>query len=164
MKLSALHKIILNAVTLVVAVIVVVILALVITKGGKMMQEQTGVSYKTYLLLVVIAEIFWIVGAVMILSAMGINVMQNLAQLKLWKFYQVISKFDATTIRLVGIVGWIGFVMNRSISFLSPGYLLIFGGRKLPSYLFYLAWTEVGLEIFMTMLIFVTLKFGKSSK
>lgn len=96
----------------------------------------------------------------MILSAMGINVMQHLVKLEIWKFYQIISKFDISTIQIIGVIGWIGFVINRSISFLSPGYLLIYGGRKLPKYFFYSAWTEVTLEIVTSVLIFITLKFG----
>lgn len=159
MELSELHKIMLNAVTFVAWILGIVISVVAVAKGKKM-KEEMGVSYKTYLSLVAITEVFYTIGAVMILSAMGINVMQHLAKLEFWKFYQIISKFDMSTIKIIGIVGWVGFAINRGISFISPGYLLVVGGKKLPKYFFYSAWTEVTLETTMTALIFITLKTG----
>ena len=124
------------------------------------MKEEMGISIKTYMVCVFVTEIIYAIGALMILSAMGVNVMQHLAAMEWEKVYSLLSKIDMSTIRIVGIIGWIGFVMNRSISFLSPGYLLVCGGRKLPKYFFYSAWTEVGLEIVTTGLIFATLRIG----
>ena len=159
MELSVVHKIVLNGVTFVAWILGIVISVVAVAKGRKM-QDEMGVSFKTYLVLVGVTEVFYTIGAVMILSAMGLNVMQHLANLEFWKFYQIVSKFDLMTIRIVGIVGWIGFVINRTISFLSPGYLLIKGGKKLTRYFRYSAWTEVGLELVTTALVFTTLKFG----
>ena len=159
MELSEISKILLNLATTVAWFLGVLITVVAVYKGRKM-KDQMGVSFQTYLVLAAITEPLYAVGAIMILSAMGINVIQHLANLEFWKFYQIISKFDLATIQMIGFIGWIGFVINRSVSFLSPGYLLIRGGRKLPKYFFYSALTEVSLEIFTTVLVFITLKFG----
>jgi hypothetical protein len=152
------HKIVLNGITTIAWIVGIAISVMAVAKGRKM--KDIGVSYKTYLSLVATTEVFYTVGAVMILSAMGVNVLQHLARLDLWKFYQVISNIDMTTIKIIGVVGWVGFVVNRGISFMSPGYLLVKGGKKLPKYFWYSAWAEVILEVITTILIFVTLKFG----
>ena len=159
MELSEVNKIFLNIATTIAWLLGIFIIAVIVVKGRKM-KEEMGVSFKTYLSLVAITEVFYTIGAIMILSAMGINVMHHLARLEFWKFYQITSRFDISTIQIIGVIGWIGFVINRSISFLSPGYLLIYGGRKLPKYFFYSAWTEVTLEVITSVLIFITLKFG----
>lgn len=159
MQLSEINKIVLNIFTTVAWLLGIVISVVAVALGRKM-KERMGVSFKTYLSIVAITEIFYIIGAVMILSAMGVNVMQHLARLEFWKFYQIMSKFDVATIQIIGMIGWVGFVINRTVSFLSPGYLLIYGGRRLPKYFFYSAWTEVTLEVLTSLLIFVTLRFG----
>lgn len=159
MQLSEINKIVLNIFTTVAWLLGIVISVVAVALGRKM-KERMGVSFKTYLSIVAITEIFYIIGAIMILSAMGVNVMQHLARLEFWRFYQIVSKFDMTTIQIIGVIGWIGFVINRTVSFLSPGYLLIYGGRRLPKYFFYSAWTEVTLEVMTSLLIFVTLRFG----
>ena len=159
MQLSEIQKIILNFIT-VISWALGILISIVAASKGRKMKEQMGVSFKTYLLLVSITEVLYTIGAAMILSAMGINVMKHLARLEFWRFYQIMRGFDLTTIKIIGIVGWIGFIINRSISFLSPGYLLLYGGRKLPKYFYYSAWTEIGLESFMTVLIFVSLIAG----
>jgi len=159
MELSEVNKIFLNIATTIVWLLGIVIIAVIVVKGKKM-KEEMGVSFKTYLSLVAITEVFYTIGAIMILSAMGINVMQHLSRLEFLKFYQITSRFDISTIQIIGVIGWIGFVINRLISFLSPGYLLIYGGKKLPKYFFYSAWTEVTLEVITSVLIFITLKFG----
>jgi hypothetical protein len=153
------QKIALNIITLMAWVLGILISLVAVVKGRKM-KEELGVSFKTYLTLVGITEIIYIVGAAMILSAMGVNVLQHLAKLEIWQFYQIMSRFDWTTVKIIGIIGWIGFAINRSISFVSPGYLLIAGGRKLPRYFFYSAWTEIGLETVLTTLIFFSLSTG----
>jgi hypothetical protein len=159
MELSEVNKILLNIATIIAWLFGIFISVVAVAKGKKL-REEAGVSFKTYLSLVAVTEVLYTIGAIMILSAMGINVIQHLARLEIWKFYQIMSKFDMSTIQLIGVVGWIGFVINRSISFLSPGYLLIYGGKKLPKYFFYSAWTEVTLEVITSILIFITLKFG----
>jgi hypothetical protein len=159
MQLSEIQKIILNFITVISWALGILISIVAATKGRKM-REKLGVSFKTYILLVSITEVLYTIGAAMILSAMGINVLKHLARLEFWKFYQIMSKFDLTTIKIIGTLGWIGFVINRSISFLSPGYLLLYGGRMLPKYFYYSALTEVGLETFMTVLIFISLIAG----
>jgi len=159
MELSEVNKIFLNIGTTIAWLLGICIIAVMVVKGKKM-KEEMGVSFKTYLSLVAITEVFYTIGAIMISSAMGINVMQHLARLEFWKFYEITSRFDISTIQIIGVIGWIGFVINRSISFLSPGYLLIYGGRKLPKYFFYSAWAEVTLEVITSVLIFITLKFG----
>jgi len=159
MELSEANKIFLNIGTTI-AWLLGIFISVVAVARGKKLKEESGVSFKTYLALVAITEVLYTIGAIMILSAMGINVMQHLAKLEIWKFYHIMSKFDISTIQVIGVIGWIGFVINRSISFLSPGYLLIYGGRKLPRYFFYSAWTEITLEVITSILIFITLKFG----
>ena len=157
MNFSELHKLVFNGITIVAWALGIIISVIAVSKR-KEMKEESGVSLGTYMSLVVVTEIIYTIGAVMILSAMGINVMQHLAKLELWKFYQIVSHIDMSTIEIIGIVGWVGFVINRSISYVSPAYLLIRGGRKLPKYFFYSAWTEVALETMLTILIFISLK------
>lgn len=154
-----LQKIALNIITLMAWGLGILISLVAVVKGNKL-KEDLGVSFKTYLTLVGITEIIYIVGAAMILSAMGVNVLQHLAKLEIWKFYQIMSRFDWNTVKIIGIIGWIGFAINRSISFVSPGYLLIAGGKRLPRYFFYSAWTEIGLETALTALIFSSLITG----
>jgi len=150
------QKIALNLITVVAWALGVLISLVAVVKGRKM-KEELGVSFKTYMLLVGLTEILYTIGAAMILSAMGINVMRHLANLEIWKFYQLISRIDWSTVKIIGIIGWIGFVVNRTISFVSPGYLLIAGGKRLPRYFYYSAWTEIWLETVMTCLIFLSL-------
>lgn len=158
-RLVEILKIILTLITVVALALGIVISMLAVAKGRKM-KDELGVSFKTYTALVGITEVVYIIGAAMILSAMGINTFQHLAKLEIWKFYQLTSRFDWPTVKIIGIIGWIGFVINRSISFVSPGYLLISGGRRLPRYFYYSAWIEVGLETFLTALIFMSLITG----
>lgn len=159
MKLSEIQKIILIFIT-VIAWSIGIFISISAAKKGRQMKEDMGVSFKTYILLIGITEILYTVGAVMILSAMSFSVLQYLARLEFWKFYGIISKFDIATTKIIGVIGWIGFAINRSISFLCPGYLLLSGGRKLPKYFYYSAWMEIGLETLLTLLIFVSLITG----
>jgi len=156
MNFSEFHKVVFNGITII-AWAMGIIISLVAVSKRKEMKEGSGISCGTYLSLVVVTEIIYTIGAAMILSAMGINVMQHLAKLEFWKFYQIVSHIDMSTIEIIGIIGWVGFVINRSISYVSPAYLLIRGGRKLPKYFFYSAWTEVTMETMLTILIFVSL-------
>ena len=152
MQLSDLQKVLLNVITALVWIVGIFIILMAAAKGRKM-KDEMGVSFKTYLFLVGITEVVYTIGAAMILSAMGINVIRHLAKLEFWKFSQIINNFDVSTVRLIGAVGWLGFAINRTISFLSPSYLLICGGKRLSKYFFYSAWTEIALESFMTALI-----------
>jgi hypothetical protein len=156
MEFTDIHKLVLNAITVIAWAMGIVISVVAAIKGNKM-KEDMGVSAKIYFMLVGITEIFYTIGAAMILSAMGINVFQHLAKLEIWKFYQVVSSLDVSTIRIIGIVGWIGFLINRSMSFVTPAYLLVAGGKKLHRYFFWSAWTEISLETMMTVLLFTTL-------
>jgi hypothetical protein len=150
------QKIILNLITFSAWALGILISVVAVVKSQKM-KDELGVSFKTYMVLVGITEVIYVIGAAMILSAMGINTMQHLAKLEIWKFYQIMSRFDWSTVKIIGIIGWIGFVINRFISFVSPGYLLLSGGKRLPRYFYYSAWTEVGLEALLTALIFISL-------
>ena len=152
-------KIAINATTVVAWVLGVVISVVAVAKGTKMKSEM-GVSLRTYLSLVAVTEVFYIIGALMILAAMGMNVAQHLARLEFRAVYEIVNQFDVTTIKIVGIVGWVGFVINRGVSFLSPGYLILAGGKRLHPYFQASAWTEIGLEIITTVLVFVSLKVG----
>lgn len=145
--------------TTVVAWTLGIIISVVAVAKGRVMKEEMGVSIRVYLSLVAATEILYTVGAIMVLSAMGVNVMQHLAKLDFWKFYEIVGQFDVTTIELIGTVGWLGFLLNRSVSFLSPTYLLVAGGKKLHSYFRISAWTEILLEIATTILIFLSLWF-----
>ncbi|MCL5423360.1 MAG: hypothetical protein M1461_12970 [Nitrospirae bacterium] len=159
MQLSDIQKLILNFVTIAAWLLGILISLFAVTKGRKM-KAELGVSFTTYMTLVGITEVLYTVGAAMILSAMGVNILRHLANLDIWRFFKIMSRFDWSTVRIIGVVGWIGFVINRSISFVSPGYLLLAGRKKLPRYFYYSAWTEIGLETLMTILIFVSLIAG----
>lgn len=159
MQLSEIHKILLNVATVIAWGLGISISLFAVAKLRKM-KEELGVSFRTYLILVGTTEIFYIIGAAMILSAMGINVMRHLVNLEFWKFCEIMNKFDWSKIKIIGIIGWIGFTINRLVSFLSPGYLLLYGGKRLPKYFYYSACTEIGLETFLTLLIFVSLITG----
>ena len=152
-------KLALNLITMVAWALGILISLFVVAKGRKM-KNELGVSFKTYMILVGITELVYIIGAAMILSAMGINTLQHLANLNFWKFYELMGRFDWPTVKIIGALGWIGFVINRFISFISPGYLLIAGGKRLPRYFYYSAWTEVGIETVLTALIFISLVEG----
>lgn len=156
MELSEIQKLLVNAATVVAWAIGIGITVVAVAKGNRM-RDEMGVSYKVYLSLAAVTEVVYVIGAVMILSAMGVNALTHLANLELWEFAKVVYKLDVTTMRVVGIVGWAGFILNRGISFLSPAYLLIAGGKKLPRYFWYSAWTEVTVEVAMTIFIFVSL-------
>jgi len=159
MQLSETEKLILNAITIIAWALGILLIITVITKGRKF-REEIGISLKTYLTLVMITEVFYTIGAAMILSTMGVNIMRHLVNLAFWKFSRVVSKFDLSTVQVIGTIGWVGFVVNRSISFVSPSYLIIAGGKRLPRYFYYSAWTEVGLEALITVLIFISLIAG----
>jgi len=156
MELSDIQKLVLNSVTII-AWMMGIAISIVAAIKGKRMKKEMGVSVKMYFMLVGITEILYTIGAAMILSAMGINTFRHLANLEIWKFYQIISSLDVSTIQIIGIVGWVGFLLNRSVSFLTPTYLLVSGGKKLHRYFFWSAWTEISLETMMTILLFLTL-------
>ncbi len=158
-KMDEWQKISLNIVTIVAWAIGIGLTLYVITRRKKM-QEQMGISAKTYLSLVVGVEILYTTGVILILTAMGINVMQHLVRLEFQRAYTVLSQFDHSTIRLVGVMGWVGFFINMGVSFVTPVYLLIAGGDKLHPRIRFLARTEIWLEIVTAVLIFITLKFG----
>jgi hypothetical protein len=159
MQLSDLQKVLLNVTTVLVWIVGVIIILMAAAKGRKM-KDEMGVSFKTYLFLVGITEVVYTIGAIMILSAMGINVIGHLVKLEFWKFSQIVGKFDMSTVRIISTVGWFGFAINRTISFLSPAYLLFYGGKRLSKYFYYSAWTEIALESFMTALIAVSMIAG----
>lgn len=152
-------KIAVNAATVVAWALGIAISVVAVAKGSRM-KDEMGVSLKTYLSLVAITEVFYTVGALMILTAMGVNVAQHLANLEFQRVYDILSHFDVTTIKLIGVLGWVGFVINRGVSFLSPGYLILAGGKKLHPYFRASAWTEIGLELVTTVLVFVSLWWG----
>ena len=159
MSVNEWMSVLVNAVT-VVAWMTGIGITLAAVAKGRNMRDEMGVSIKVYLTLAVVTEVLYTLGALMILAAMGINVTQHLARLEFQSAYDIVSRFDVTTIELVGIVGWVGFVINRGVSYLSPGYLLIAGKDKLHRYFRVSAWTEISLETLITLLLFVTLKLG----
>lgn len=152
-------KIGVNAATVVAWILGIAITVVAVAKGSKM-RDQMGVSLKIYLTLAGVTEVLYTIGALMILAAMGVNVMQHLANLEFRKVYEIVSSFDVATIKLIGVLGWVGFVVNRGVSFLAPGYLLIAGGKRLHPYFRASAWTEVSLEIVTTVLVFISLAWG----
>ena len=159
MELTELQKLGINAATIITWITGIGV-ALVAAVKGKKMSAEMGVSAKTYLILVGVVEIFYTLGAIMILSAMGINIMKYLADMEFGKVFGAVKDLDMTTVKIIGVMGWIGFIINRSVSFLSPAYLIIYGGRKLHPFFWWSARLEVCLEIFMTCLIFTSLKWG----
>lgn len=156
LQLSDIQKVFTDALVIASWTIGMVITLLVAAKRREM-REEIGVSVRTYMTIVVLVEIFYVLGAVMILSAMGVNMMKHLAELRFWKCYEIVNRLDWRTVKLVSVAGWVGFVINRTVSFLSPGYLLLAGGRKLPRYFYYSAWLEIGVETSLTALILFSL-------
>lgn len=159
MELSSVQKAVLNIITVTVWALGILVILFVLSKGKELKQE-TGVSLKTYLAIVGLAEIFYVIGALMILSTMGLNVMRHLAEFEIWKLSQAVERLDMGTVQVIGAVGWGGFAINRSISFLAPGYLLVYGGRRLPGYIYLSVWAEIGLETLTSALIAVSLVAG----
>lgn len=159
MQLSEIQKLVLDGTALATGAIVIIITFGIIAKRREL-KANSGVSLRVYLTLLASVEIFWIAGAAMILSAMGVNVMGHLARLDVSKFFSAVDKLDIKTMRIIGIVGWVGFAVNRGVSFVSPGYILIAGGRKLPRFMLYSAVLEISLETLATIVIFLALKFG----
>lgn len=159
MKPGEIIQLLVNFTTLITIVIVIVIVARVIQKR-KELTEEIGVSGKTYLLIVGTVEIFYTTGLIMILSAMGINVLQHLQNMEFGKFFKAIDSVDVSKMKFVGTLGWIGFTMNCAVTFIAPAYLLLQGGKKLPKFIYISAWTEIGLELIIITLIFISLMFG----
>jgi len=77
MELSEVNKILLNIATIIAWLFGIFISVVAVAKGKKL-REEAGVSFKTYLSLVAVTEVLYTIGAIMILSAMGINVIQHL--------------------------------------------------------------------------------------
>jgi len=159
MQLSEAIRLLINFLTVITMIIVVLIVARIAQKR-KEMSEVVGVSGTTYLMIVGTVEIFYTTGLIMILSAMGINVIQHLQHLEFLKFFKAIHSVDVTKMKLVGKLGWIGFTMNCLVTFIAPGYLLIRGGRRLPRFIYISTWTEIGLELIVISLIFTSLFLG----
>jgi hypothetical protein len=91
---------------------------------------------------------------------MGINILQHLQNLEFGKFFSAINSVDVSNMKYAGKIGWIGFSINCAVTFLAPAYLLIKGGRKLPSAIYWAAWVEVGLETIVISLVFLSLFLG----
>jgi|SRR6185369_2737614 len=157
--MSEWSKVALNIVTFVAWAIGIAVTLYIVTRRKKM-QEQMGISTKTYLSLVIGVEILYSTGVVLILSAMGINVLQHLARLEFREVYGILSHFDRGAIQLVGIMGWVGFLINFGVSFITPTYVLWAGGDRLHPDIRFLAKAEIWLEVATALLIFITLKQG----
>jgi hypothetical protein len=159
MQLGEFVRLAINLTTIVTMVIVVVVVALIIRRKGDLSKE-IGVSGKTYLLIVGAVEIVYTTGIILILYAMGVNVLQHLQNLEFGKFLSAIDSVDVSKMKFAGTLGWIGFGMNCAVTFLAPGYLLIRGGKKLPRFIWVSAWTEIGLETIVISLVFTSLFIG----
>lgn len=159
MKLTEIIHLLINFTTLITMAIVIVIVARVAQKRKELTQE-IGVSGKTYLLIVGIVELFYTTGLIMILSAMGINVLQHLQNLEFGKFFKAIDSVDVSKMKFVGTLGWIGLGINCVVTFIAPGYLLLGGGKKLPKFIYVSAWTEIVLELIVITFIFTSLALG----
>ncbi len=154
---SPLMKLIVNVTTGIDWILGIAISVVAVSKG-KSMKSEMGVSVSKYFALVAVTEVLYAVGALMILSAMGLNVMRYLVELNVSGLvFELLGRFDISTIRIIGLVGWIGFVLNRTVSFISPSYLLIAGGKRLHYYFRVSAWTEITLEFATTILVFLSL-------
>ncbi len=151
-------KLIMNAATVVAWVLGIFLSVFAVSKGSKL-KEEMGVSFGMYMTLVGVTEVIYSVSALLILSAMGINVVQYLVELNFRQALAILQSFDVTTIQIVGVLGWVGFVINRLISYVSPLYLLIAGGKKLHRYFVISAWTEITLETTLTVALFWILYF-----
>lgn len=159
MKLTEIIHLLINFTTLITMAIVIVIVARIVQKRKDLTQEM-GVSGKTYLLIVGTVEVFYTTGFIMILSAMGINVIQHLQNLEFGKFFSAIDSVDVSRMKFVGALGWIGLGINCVVTFIAPGYLLLRGGKKLPKFIYLSAWTEIVLELIVITLVFTSLALG----
>jgi len=159
MQLSEIMRLLINIITVITMVIVIVIVGYILRRN-KDLKAEIGVSGKTYLIIVGIVEIFYTTGLIMILAAMGVNVLEHLQNLEFGKFFSAIDSVDVSKLKFAGTLGWIGFGMNCVVTFLAPGYLLIWGGKKLPKLIYLSAWAEIGLETIVITLVFVSLKIG----
>lgn len=159
MQLSEITRISLNVITFLTMIIVLIIIGMIM-KRRKDLSQEVGVSAKTYLIIVGTVEIFYTAGLVMILAAMGINVLEHLQNLELGKFFKSIDSVDVSRMKFVGVLGWIGFGMNCAITFIAPLYLLIKGGKRLPKIIYWSVWTEIILETVVITLIATSLFLG----
>ncbi len=159
MNLGDTIRLLINFTTMITMAIVIVIVARVIQKR-KQMTAEMGVSGTTYLMIVGVVEIFYTTGLIMILSAMGVNVLEHLQHLEFGKFFKAIDSVDVSKLKFIGKIGWTGFAMNCAVTFIAPGYLLTRGGKKLPKFIYYSAWTEIGLELIVITLVFTSLALG----
>ncbi|MFA7319554.1 MAG: hypothetical protein WC022_03105 [Parcubacteria group bacterium] len=159
MKLKELIQLLLNITTLITIVVAIIIVARIAKRKGEL-TEATGVSGRTYLILVGVVEVCYTAGLLLILSAMGVNVLQHLQNLEFGKLVAAVDSVDLSNLKFAGTLGWVGLGINSTTSFLAPGYLLVRGGKKLPRFIYISAWTEVGLEMIVISLVFISLKFG----
>lgn len=152
-------KIATNVATIVTWALTIAITMAAIVQGKKL-GDKSGISIKKYLFCMAITEVLYTIGSIMVLSAMGVNVVQHLASLDIWKAHEIVGSLNATTIKTIGIFGWIGFAINAVVVFLSPVYVIVAGGKDLHPYFKISAWTEIVLEIITTIMIFVSLQWG----
>jgi hypothetical protein len=141
----------------VITIVITVIIVGTIVRRRKDLTQEFGISGKTYLLIVFIVEIFYTIGLILILSALGINILSHLQALEFTKFIKTLDSVDLTKAKFIGTLGWIGLGMNVIIAFIAPCYLLIKGGKKLPKIIRYPVYTEITLELIIIFLVAVSL-------
>jgi hypothetical protein len=158
-EMGEIIRLLINIATVITIAIVVVITVRVIQKR-KTLSQDMGVSVKTYIIIVGIVEVIYDAGLLMILSSMGVNVLQHLQNLEVGKLIKAIDSVDVSKMKFLGTLGWIGFSINCVVAFVAPAYLLIWGWKKLPKFIFVSAWLEIGLEMIVITLIFISLFLG----
>jgi hypothetical protein len=159
MNLSEIIRLLVNLITIITIFITVVIVGLIVRKR-KDLAEEFGVSGKLYLFLVFSAEVIYTVGLMLILSALGVNVLVHLQNLGFAKFMKTIHSADLAKVKFTSTLGWVGLVLNCSIAFLAPGYLLVKGGKRLPKLIRYSALTEIILELVVISLVVISFCLG----
>ena len=156
MNITETIKLIINITTMI-TIGIVIIISIFLFRSRKEIKERAGVSLKTYLWILGIVEVFYDIGIILILYAMGVNVLNHLQHLEFGKFFRAIDSVDVSKMKYAGTIGWIGFAMNCSVSYVAPAYLLIKGGKSLPRLIYSAAWTEIGLETVVRALVFISL-------
>lgn len=149
-------KLLLNISTIVTIITVLVVMSAVIKKRHDL-KEEMGISIKTLGLIMVGAEIIYDIGLLFIAYSLGVNIIYYLQNLEFGNIVSAINSVDISRMSYVGISGWLGLLLCASAAYLSPGYLLVKGGKNLTSVIRKLAWTEIGMESLSLGLIFASI-------
>jgi hypothetical protein len=114
----------------------------VIVKGSSIVQGQYGINPATFLKILIIAEIFFDLGIVIIIIGSGI------IKFKL----QEIFNFNLERVNFKNNLVYFGFSINRIAASIPPLYLLLNGWKKFPFYITILLLVEMFIVLYITSL------------